>query len=66
MRLPQRFTLVLRGDTERILERDVIDHGHQLEYLLRRLLLGEKVADGVFDPYFITVEIEEDMDQGDT
>jgi hypothetical protein len=65
VKLPVKFTLVIRGDRDRILERDIIDHGHQLSYLLHRLVTGGTVADGAFDPYYLSVEFEEDTDQGD-
>jgi len=65
MKSPRRFRIVLTGDTLTITKRNNTDHGKQLGYIMNRLLSGEEIADSVFKPFGLTVEVEEDMDQGD-
>mgnify|MGYP004538771135 CR=1 FL=1 len=64
MNLPERFSLHIDGSTHRVRDYDNAAAG-RLEYLLRRLLRGEAVGKGAFDPYRLRVTIEPDTDQGD-
>jgi hypothetical protein len=63
MKLPRRFRLVLTGNTSDVTRRENVNS--DLAWYLRQLLLGADMPEDVLKPWGITVEVEEDMDQGD-
>lgn len=63
MKLPPKFRLVLTGSTIDVITRE--NASAQIGWYLTRLLQGVDMPANVFDSWRLTVEIEEDMDQGD-
>lgn len=63
MKLPPNYRLILTGATIDVVRRQNVNR--DLAWYLAQLLTGEEMPEGVFDPWGITVEIEEDMDQGE-
>jgi hypothetical protein len=63
MKLPRRFRLVLTGNTIDVTRRENVNS--DLAWYLRQLLLGAEMPEDVLKPWGITVEVEEDMDQGE-
>ena len=59
MQAPNRYGLTIRGDAD-TLRKVRPDRWVQINYLLNRLLTGERVAESEFEYYGMKVEVRDD------
>lgn len=62
MKAPEKFRIVLTGDIYDVIRRENVTR--QIGWYLAQLLMGVEMPEDVLRPWRVTVEIEEDMDQG--